>query len=92
MIIQNQEKTSNSATRVRDAIAEKRFAFEELMEHLHSIHEKQTANLIASQERNYQSEKVLMGMETRAMKVNKILKLGRTKIRLCKKLSIKTKS
>lgn len=68
MIIQQQEKSANSAARVRDAISEKRRSFEELINHMRMIHDKQNSNLLASQERYYQTEKLLMEMETRAMK------------------------
>jgi MinD-like ATPase involved in chromosome partitioning or flagellar assembly len=68
MIIQQQEKSANSAARVRDAISEKRRSFDDLINHMHSIHDKQNLNLIASQERYYQTEKLLMEMETRSMK------------------------
>ena len=69
MIIEHQAKLSHAALRLKDAILEKRVAFDTMAVHMNMIHEKQRQNLIASQERSHQHEKALITLETKGMKL-----------------------
>ena len=67
IVIQQQTKAAYATTRVHSSINDKRQAFDRLTNHMHTLHEKQRDNLIQAQERNYQTEKLLVDLETRHM-------------------------
>jgi hypothetical protein len=67
-IIQQQEKAANAAFRVRETISERRAAFDLVTQHMYEMHEKQRKNMIQSQERRFQNEKLLVDLETRHLK------------------------
>jgi hypothetical protein len=67
-IIQQQEKASTTAHRVRETINERRAAFDTLTQHMYEIHDKQRKNMIQAQERRFQNEKLLIDLESRHLK------------------------
>ncbi|KAJ3273908.1 hypothetical protein HDV01_003739 [Terramyces sp. JEL0728] len=69
-VIQQQKNAAQAAARIREAINEKRLAFDALSSHMNEIHDKQRKNLIHGQERRFSSEKTLCVLETRHLKVN----------------------
>jgi hypothetical protein len=69
MIISHQEKVAHAVARLRQAVSEKRIQFDQQTVHLQKIHEKQRVNLLASQDRYYRNEKLLVELETSRMKV-----------------------
>ncbi|KAJ3318935.1 hypothetical protein HDV06_006924 [Boothiomyces sp. JEL0866] len=68
LIIQQQEKSALSAARVKETIAEKRLAFDQLNAHMHEVHDIQRDNLIRSQDRRMAYEKYICDLETRSLK------------------------
>ena len=69
MIIERQAKLSHATLRLKDAILEKRNAFDTMVVHMNLIHEKQRDNLVSSQERSHQHEKALVALETKGMQL-----------------------
>ncbi|KAJ3261494.1 hypothetical protein HK103_005329 [Boothiomyces macroporosus] len=68
LIIQQQEKSALAAARVKETIAEKRLAFDQLNAHMHEVHDIQRDNLVRSQDRRMAYEKFICDLETRSLK------------------------
>jgi hypothetical protein len=68
ILIQQQDEASASALINRQEFAQKRESFDILNQSILVIHEKQHANLIASQDRKVKSDKHLNELETQHLK------------------------
>jgi hypothetical protein len=67
-----QEEASKAAKTVREILADKRTAFDALITHMETAHEKQRKQLSAAQLRKFQYEKMINDLETKHLKVCKI--------------------
>ena len=63
-----QEEASRVASRVKEILARKRAAFDLLMQHMESLHEKQRKQLASSQERKLQYERMINDIQNRHLK------------------------
>lgn len=63
-----QEEASRVALRVKKNIYQKRTAFDLLMQHMETLHEKQRKQLAAAQERKLQYEKMINDIQNRHLK------------------------
>ena len=63
-----QEEASKAASRFKDLLNEKRKAFDLMIQHMESLHEKQRKQLSAAQEREISYEKMINDLQTRHLK------------------------
>jgi len=63
-----QDEASRVAARVKEILGKKRAAFDLLVQHMESLHEKQRKQLAASQERKLQYEKMINEIQNRHLK------------------------
>jgi hypothetical protein len=63
-----QEEASRVAARVKEILQKKRAAFDLLVQHMESLHEKQRKQLSAAQERKFQYEKMINDIQNRHLK------------------------
>eukprot|EP00842_Homolaphlyctis_polyrhiza_P006348 jgi/Hompol1/6714/HPOL_005053-RA len=63
LLILRQQTASQLATSVRIILSQRRQAFDDLIEHMESVHEKSRKQLIAAQDRKMQYEKALNELE-----------------------------
>jgi hypothetical protein len=63
-----QEEASRVAARVKEILHKKRAAFDLLVQHMETLHEKQRKQLSAAQERKLQYEKMIIDIQNRHLK------------------------